>query len=79
MIEYERAERLSLKAHPELNEKWVQELIAADPSILGLGELELRQRSGFSHALAVSIFSSRIQIGGAMKLRSSSVPLMKRI
>jgi predicted transport protein len=44
MIEYERAERLSLKAHPELNEKWVQELIAADPSILGLGELELRQK-----------------------------------
>jgi predicted transport protein len=44
MIEYERAERLSLKAHPELDEKWVQDLIANDPSILGLGELELRQK-----------------------------------
>ena len=31
-------ERISLKLHPELNERWVQELIAADPSILGLGE-----------------------------------------
>src|SRR5688500_4760665 len=44
MIEYERAERLSLKAHPQLNEKWIQELIAGDPSILGLGDLELRQK-----------------------------------
>ena len=44
MVEFERAERLSLKAHPELNEKWVQDLIANDPSIIGLGDLELRQK-----------------------------------
>jgi predicted transport protein len=44
MIEYERAERLSLLAHPELDEKWIQDLIANDPSMLGLGELELRQK-----------------------------------
>jgi predicted transport protein len=44
MINFERAERLSLKAHPDLNEKWVQELIATDPTIIGLGELELRQK-----------------------------------
>src|SRR6201996_5291069 len=44
MVEFERAERLSLRAHPELTEKWVQDLIAQDPSILGLGDLELRQK-----------------------------------
>jgi predicted transport protein len=45
MIEFERAKLLSLKAHSELNEKWVQDLIAKDPSILGLGEdLEVRQK-----------------------------------
>jgi predicted transport protein len=44
MIDFERAERLSLRAHPELTEKWVQNLIADDPSILGLGDLELRQK-----------------------------------
>ncbi len=33
-----------MKLHPELTEKWVQELIAADPSILGLGDLQLRQK-----------------------------------
>jgi hypothetical protein len=44
VIEFERAERLSLKAHPELDEKWVQDLIAKDPSIVGLGDLELRQK-----------------------------------
>jgi predicted transport protein len=44
MIEFERAKLLSLRAHPELDEKWVQDLIANDPSILGLGDLELRQK-----------------------------------
>lgn len=39
-----QAERISLKLHPELNEKWVQELIAQKPSILGLGELVLRDK-----------------------------------
>ena len=44
MVEFERAERLSLRAHPDLGEKWIQELIANDPSIIGLGDLELRQK-----------------------------------
>ena len=41
---YLKPERLSLKGHPHLNEKWVQELIADDPSILGLGDLVLRDQ-----------------------------------
>jgi hypothetical protein len=32
---YVKHETLSLKFHPELNEKWVQDLIANDPSIIG--------------------------------------------
>jgi predicted transport protein len=32
---------ISIEHHPELNEKWVQEVIATDPSILGLGDLVL--------------------------------------
>lgn len=43
-MEFTRSERIYLKLHPELNEKWVQELIASDPSILGLGELVLRDK-----------------------------------
>jgi len=41
---YTKPERLWLKNHPEYDEKWVQELIADDPSILGLGDLVLRDR-----------------------------------
>ena len=41
---YLKPERLSLKGHPDLNEKWVQDLIADDPSILGLGDLVLRDK-----------------------------------
>lgn len=41
---YIKHESISLKLHPDLNEKWVQDLIANDPSILGLGDLVLRDR-----------------------------------
>lgn len=37
-------ERISLKNHPELNERWVQDRIAADPSILGLGDVVLKDK-----------------------------------
>jgi len=37
-----RPERINLRLHPELSEKWVQKLIADDPSKLGLGDLEVR-------------------------------------
>jgi hypothetical protein len=37
IMDFTRSERIYLRLHPELNEKWVQELIASDPSILGLG------------------------------------------
>jgi hypothetical protein len=43
-MDFKRAERIVLKLHPELNEKWVQSLIAADPSIIGLAELVLRDK-----------------------------------
>ena len=35
---------ISIKNHPTLDERWVQEVIAADPGILGLGEVVLRDR-----------------------------------
>jgi hypothetical protein len=41
---YVKPIRLSLRAHPELTEKWVQKLIAEDPSVLGLGDLILRDQ-----------------------------------
>ena len=44
MTPYVKSERVILRAHPSYNETWVQSLIADDPSILGLGELVLRDR-----------------------------------
>ena len=41
---YIKPVRLSLKNDPNLNEYWVQELIAKEPSILGLGDLVLRDK-----------------------------------
>lgn len=39
---YVRAETLFLTGHRSLGEKWVQEKIRNDPSLLGLGELEVK-------------------------------------
>jgi hypothetical protein len=43
-MKYVRPQRISLKTHSELNEKWVQERIAEDPTILGLGDLILKDK-----------------------------------
>jgi hypothetical protein len=37
-------ERVSIKDDPTLSEAWLQEVIANDPSVLGLGELVLKDR-----------------------------------
>jgi hypothetical protein len=42
-VNYLRPGPILLKVHPELNER-VQDLIAGDPSMLGLGDLVLRQK-----------------------------------
>lgn len=43
-LKYSKPERINLKGHPELNERWVQERIAEDPSLLGLGDLILKDK-----------------------------------
>jgi hypothetical protein len=43
-VNYIKPEKLNLKNHPEFNEKWVQEIIAKDPSVIGLGELVLKDK-----------------------------------
>jgi hypothetical protein len=35
---YIKPKRISLKNHPSFSEKWIQDLIVSDPSILGLGD-----------------------------------------
>ncbi|MFC1584563.1 hypothetical protein ACFL5V_03335 [Fibrobacterota bacterium] len=43
-INYVKPQKISIKNHTELDEKWVQEIIAEDPSILGLGDLILKDK-----------------------------------
>jgi predicted transport protein len=43
-MEYVKFDKVSLKGHPTLDEKWVQDRIAADPTILGLGDLVLKDK-----------------------------------
>jgi hypothetical protein len=41
---YTKPERIWLRSHSEYDEKWIQNLLAEDPVILGLGDLVLRDR-----------------------------------
>jgi len=43
-MKYERLEKISIRNHPELSERWVQDRIADDPSILGLGDVILKDK-----------------------------------
>lgn len=43
-LRYVKPKYLSIKESPDLNEAWVQELIASDPSIIGLGDLMLKDK-----------------------------------
>lgn len=43
-LEYVQPTKLSLKTHPTLDERWVQDRIAEDASILGLGDLVLKDK-----------------------------------
>jgi len=43
-LKYIKPKKISIKNNGDLNEKWVQEIIADDPSILGLGDLILKDK-----------------------------------
>jgi hypothetical protein len=38
-MKYQALSKISLKSHPDLTERWVQERIAENPQMLGLGDV----------------------------------------
>jgi hypothetical protein len=58
-MRYQKSIRISLKANAELNEKWLQQQIAADVEVLGLGDLvvkDVERRQPRSGRLDVLLF-----------------------
>ena len=43
-MKYQALSKISLKSHPELTERWVQERIAESPQMLGLGDVVLKDK-----------------------------------
>jgi len=43
-MKHVRLQQVNLKNHPTLNERWLQEVIAEDPSILGIGDVILKDK-----------------------------------
>jgi hypothetical protein len=48
-LQYVRTSSIPLRSHAEFNEMWLQDRIAEDPSILGLGDLDVIQRERPQH------------------------------
>jgi len=44
VLEYSEYKKISLKNNPEYNEKWVQDIIAENPSLLELGDIILKDK-----------------------------------
>ena len=40
---------IQLKNHPELSERWLQDIIADDPSIIGIGDVILKDKERIHH------------------------------
>jgi hypothetical protein len=43
-LTYIKPQKIDLKNHSEINEKWVQDIITKDPAIIGLGDLILKDK-----------------------------------
>src|SRR5688500_11806703 len=43
-LNYEKPKHIALNKHPVFTEKWLQDRIADDPSLLGLGDLVLKDK-----------------------------------
>jgi hypothetical protein len=62
---YAKHERISLKGHPDFNEKWLQDRIVEDPSILGIGDViviateHTQERAGRLDLLLTDLDQSR--------------------
>ena len=44
LMQHVKLRQIQLKNHPSLNERWVQDVIAEDPSILGIGDVVLKDK-----------------------------------
>ncbi|MHC4662845.1 MAG: hypothetical protein ACYS8W_14275 [Planctomycetota bacterium] len=49
VLQYTKHNAVKLQNHPDFNEKWLQDLIADDPTILGLGSVGLLDRERKQH------------------------------
>jgi hypothetical protein len=54
-LKYVKFDKVSIKNHPEFNESWVQERIADDPSILGMGDLILKDKEVRGSSLRLAL------------------------
>ena len=46
---YRKVERISLREHPTLDERWLQDRLEADPGLLGLGDLRVLAREKYEY------------------------------
>ena len=65
MIKHVQLKTIQLKNHQILNERWLQDIIADDPSIIGIGDVILKDKERIHHGagrLDLLLLHSRIKV-----------------
>ena len=87
-MKYEKLTKLSIRSNSELNEHWVQERIAEDPIILGLGDVIVKDKERI-HAGAGRLdlllqeadgsrrYEVEIQLGKSYEARGGTVRIIE--
>lgn len=74
-MDYVRSSRVSLRARPEFNERWLQQQIASDVGVLGLGDLDVKdieRRQPRSGRLDVLLFDAETNTRYEVELQLGS-------
>ena len=75
-MEFRKSKPISLKTHGVYNEKWLQDMLAKDPSLLGLGDLDVKdaeRRQPHAGRLDLLLSDPESQ-GWPAALRSNQLP-----
>ena len=48
-MKHRQLKNIQLKNHPVLTERWLQDIIADDPSIIGIGDVILKDKERIHH------------------------------
>jgi hypothetical protein len=63
-----KADKFFLKDHDDFDEQWLRKVIEDDPSIIGLGDLELKEAKATHNSVFMPLWGLSLIINSFLKL-----------